>query len=589
VERDQPDEAQQPEPAASRPGRRAPKRRRGALTGLDSLVADGRDRRVIVVADATQRHELLPWLEEFSADRICVISADEAPEWDLADRGVEHRASRDVAGLIKQVRMIDAPHIVVSLVPTDLLPVAAETQLDLFSALFRFIREGGTYILDRRAAGSSLAGMPELLELLVAAEDPALRDSLARRDKELASAVGAVAFSRDAVAVTKRLDHFVKLRDVELNRILPAREPELQLAVLETRPGGEFASRARVTSHGIPADETMPSVIRYPGVTTRHYSGRIALGGASLMYAGHTILPDSYRWHLTDHPANPHLKAESRRFARVPSEYRPRRTLPGDFYQLESTYPHHFGHVMTEVLSRLWGWEAAKREIPDLKAIFQLKSQSRRDPGLERTLFTAYGIKESDLVWVNEPVWVESVVAATPMWHNAPPHYVHPDMTETWDRLGTGLASEIGRSPHERIFVSRGSGAKHRECRNVAEVEDFFRARGFEVVYPELLSLPEQVALFRDARVIAGFGGSAMFNVMFAKSVETVIVLNHEAYIARNEHLFTCLTGGDVHYFWSRADVDQPEDGFSFEAFTAPWDFDFERNGEELARVLAAT
>jgi capsular polysaccharide biosynthesis protein len=552
-------------------------------------VADGRDRRVLVVADGAQRRELLPWLEEFSTDRICVVSAGEAPEWELAERGVEHRTCADLAAMVKQVRMLDAPHIVVSLVPSAQLPAGAEDQLDLFAALFRFVRKGGTYVLDRQATGPALEGLTEWLRLLAAAEDRSLRDSLGRRESDLAAAVGTLAVSRDAIAVTKRLEHYVKLRDIEVNRVLAVREPDLRVAALDTRAGGEFTSRARVTSHTGVADDSMPSVIQYPPLTTRHYAGRVALGGASLMYAGHTILPDSFRWHLTEQPANPHLKAESRRFARIPSEYHPRRSLTGDFYQLESTYPHHFGHVMTEVVSRLWGWDAAKRESPDLKALFQLKPKSRRDPGLERTLFTAYGIKESDLVWVNEPVWVDSVVAATPMWHNAPPYYVHPDLTETWDRLAAGLAQDVSPSPHERVFVSRGAGAKHRECRNTGEVEDFFRARGFEIVYPELLPLAQQVAVFRDARVIAGFGGSAMFNLMFAKSVETVILLSHEAYTARNEHLFTSLTGGDVHYFWSRPDVAHPEGGWTFEAFTAAWEFDFERNGEDLARVIAAT
>ena len=84
---------------------------------------------------------------------------------------------------------------------------------------------------------------------------------------------------------------------------------------------------------------------------------------------------------------------------------------------------------MTEVVSRLWGWDAAKREIPDLKAIFHVALPERARPDRSSSaLFTAYGIAEEDIVWVNEPVWLSSVVSATPMWHNAVPHYVHPDI-----------------------------------------------------------------------------------------------------------------------------------------------------------------
>ena len=71
--------------------------------------------------------------------------------------------------------------------------------------------------------------------------------------------------------------------------------------------------------------------------------------------------------------------------------------------------------------------------------------------------------------------------------------------------------------------MSRGSGAKaNRVCRNAKDVERYFADRGYTVVYPEDLSLAHQVATFREARVVAGFGGSAMFNLMYAEKLEVV-------------------------------------------------------------------
>jgi capsular polysaccharide biosynthesis protein len=234
---------------------------------------------------------------------------------------------------------------------------------------------------------------------------------------------------------------------------------------------------------------------------------------------------------------------------------------------------------MSEVVSRLWGWDTAKREIPDLKAIFHLKSHSRRNPSLEKALFTAYGIDERDITWVNEPVWLESVVNATPMWQNEVPHYVHPDLMQTWDRLAEGLlAGAPETQTYERIFVSRGPDTRHRRCRNNEAVEGFFASNGFRVIYPEKLSMAQQVAIFRDAEVIAGYGGSAMFNMMYSRNARTVILLNQEAYFARNEHLYTSLTGGQVHYFWSTPDTP---------TFQSDWEFDFDRNGEALREVVA--
>ncbi len=78
-----------------------------------------------------------------------------------------------------------------------------------------------------------------------------------------------------------------------------------------------------------------------------------------------------------------------------------------------------------------------------------------------------------------------------------------------------------------------------------------------------------------------------MFNIMHTRHLETLIVLNHTSYVARNEHLFASLKGGDSHYFWSAADLEQPDDGdLSFDAMHSSWEFDFATLGDDLERLL---
>jgi len=139
------------------------------------------------------------------------------------------------------------------------------------------------------------------------------------------------------------------------------------------------------------------------------------------------------------------------------------------------------------VLSRLWGWRAAKREIPDLKLIFRIRFSNERHPALEQRYFTALGIAEEDVVWTDKSVRLRSLVAATPMWHNQFPHYVHPEIKpQIWDPLGDALIDPDSPT-YDKIFVSRQRHQASRNCRNAAEVEALFAAHGFEIVYPELL------------------------------------------------------------------------------------------------------
>ena len=172
------------------------------------------------------------------------------------------------------------------------------------------------------------------------------------------------------------------------------------------------------------------------------------------------------------------------------------------------------------------------------------------------------------------------------MWHNAPPFYVHPDIQEVWARLTSGLLDGRPPAEHERIFVSRGHDLNRRRCRNQAEVERFFADRGFHVFYPERLPLDEQVALFAGARVVAGFAGSAMFNLMHSRRLEKTIVISHSGYDARNEHLFTSLLGGELHYFAQEPDAPLTGIEGSKQAQRSSYAFDFESYGADLARVI---
>jgi capsular polysaccharide biosynthesis protein len=268
--------------------------------------------------------------------------------------------------------------------------------------------------------------------------------------------------------------------------------------------------------------------------------------------------------------------------------------LEGTYYYLDCRFSGHFGHLTTEVVSRLWGWERARAEFPDLKALFHTRP-ARAEYGplnrvtegtLERLLFTAYGIDPDQLVSTDRRVRLRSVVGASPMWHNAAPYSAHPAIRETWDRITTGLLKDRDASPHDRIFVSRGSRyANRRGCTNQSEVEEVFASHGFHVFYPEELPLPEQAALFAGARVVAGFAGSALFNLMHCRRLEAIVVLGQNIYPARNEHLFAATLGADLHYFWMPPDEWDPNGPVRKEK-SVSYSVDLSVYGEQLAAVL---
>ena len=89
-------------------------------------------------------------------------------------------------------------------------------------------------------------------------------------------------------------------------------------------------------------------------------------------------------------------------------------------------------------------------------------------------------------------------------------------MSDEFLRRAAETSSPVGR----KLYVSRSTRdvAQYRDgCQNREDLEEFFAAEGFEVVYPERYSFLEQVAMFRDADYIIAEGGSAPHNTLFSR------------------------------------------------------------------------
>ncbi len=456
-----------------------------------------------------------------------------------------------------------------------------ERQWRRWRGLFFHLRPGGTWVTLRAQGSEGTFG-----QRVGRLHDRETGRGLGKRLHEASRAVAKVEVTYDRVTITKGGTHLLKVRDHDAPEVLATRAPRLTVRELQRIEGGLLEGvGGLVTSHGFMSDE-LAAPIRYPPLHLRRYEGRLSLLEGAVALHETTLLPDSYRWHLQGNPINKRLVDIDRDWART------RRTEPvgghleGSYYYFDYKNPGHYGHLMTEAVSRLWGWPAAKAADPDLKILLRRSPREgmRTAPRAETVLLPAFGVDPEDMVWVDESVTVDSMVGLTPMWHNKRPYSAHPGIRDVWSRLRDGLAeTEVPDRP--RIFVTRRQRG-HRHCHNTPEVEELFRAHGFEVIEPGGMSIPVQAATFAQARVVAGFGGTGMFNLAFARNLERVIVLNHTAYDARNEHLMAAVLGAHADYFWSEPELSHPPNGWSYDAFQSPWTFDVQRHRASLEDLL---
>lgn len=404
------------------------------------------------------------------------------------------------------------------------------------------------------------------------------------------STVGAkVALRGSHVVVVNGRDVRPIIREEQVAALLTAK-PNLG-RVVTSQPAVEVHAAGGVSMNDPGKLSSVPRKWMTIPLALREYVDVVSSPG-QVLTAGDLILPESFRHLHARRLGNRWLEPVSLRFAggdvtppraqSAPQEGP--RALHGSYFHLDNELRGHFGHTTTEVISKLWGWELAKEADPDLKAL--IHTNKRGAPAeWEWELMEAGGVAREDVVLTAEPVRVQRIIGATPMFGN--PKYIHPDLTRTWRRISDRLAERSTLEAPERIFVSRR--LNRRACRNRPQLEALFEACGYTVVYPEDWALHDQVRMFRSAQAVAGFAGSGMFGLMWATEPKPVTLVSSEIYPARNEFLISGLLGHDVAIVWCPAENEKPMETRDTLGIVAHFTFDFDRDGEFVREAASRT
>jgi capsular polysaccharide biosynthesis protein len=345
--------------------------------------------------------------------------------------------------------------------------------------------------------------------------------------------------------------------------------------VVDLTESQPFTSRCVLREYPPESGGTPPAEYHPVDIALREYHHAVVSPG-QVVSNERVLWPDTYRHNRARRLRQSYLDEVAPRFARLQHGIDELELLRGAYLHLDNEARGHFGHVITEQVSRMWAWPVAKELVPDLKVVVAL-NKDREMQAWEYDLLAAAGIDRADVVFLREPVRVERLLSGSPLFSN--PHYVHPRIAETWRRVGDNLAAEAtDRDYPPRIFCSRR--VTLRACHNTDEVEALFAEQGFEIVFPEEFPLGDQVAMFRRAEVVAGFGGSGLFNLCFAAEPKRVVIVRSEAYTARNECLFGSVLGHEIDSIISLPD--HPGE------FHSAYTFDNEREGKYLATVFAS-
>ena len=393
-------------------------------------------------------------------------------------------------------------------------------------------------------------------------------------EKRLVRAVGRVVLGDDYVIVENRTACLAKMREAEMPSLL--RESRRSVGeVLVHREPETFTPRSVIRDHG---DVSVPRAqpdLAVPALELREYENVLCAPGQ--LVAAHNILfAETYRHHLRPRLRSRQVVDVAPRFGTIRLDMSAPERAAGPFFHWDSEFPGHYGHALSEGVSRLWGLQRARESYPELKILAGRRTEVNHVMPFERSLLAAVGVRAEDIFVCDRPVQVDRLLTATPML--SMPEYVSPDIEETWDAVGDAIvAGASGQEHPRRFFCSRRT--QKRACRNTSEVEALFVSAGFEIVFPEEMTLGDQIAMFRGAEIVAGYAGSALFTLMFCTSPKQVIIVAPESYTATNEYLIGAVRGHSFDVFWSRPDS---------ATFRSSYSFDLQREGRILENHLRA-
>ncbi len=172
----------------------------------------------------------------------------------------------------------------------------------------------------------------------------------------------------------------------------------------------------------------------------------------------------------------------------------------------------HYGHFLLEVLQRLWYTQ--KSDLPIVwTGVNGFTYTPSEFKSWQKDIFQNLGIKNKH-IFLTEPTQFAKV------------HFPEPG-----SGINTHLHPEHAKflAYHESTPVNGKyvyfSRARVRSCANEEQIEKLLKARGWHIIYPEKLTVHEQLKALSSAEVCFMIGGSAQHTMLLAKNLQTRFIV----------------------------------------------------------------
>jgi hypothetical protein len=176
----------------------------------------------------------------------------------------------------------------------------------------------------------------------------------------------------------------------------------------------------------------------------------------------------------------------------------------------------HYGHFITENLSTFWIFEEQSASSFDY-FLFHPFLFGEAFPDHVSFCFERFGIRREQVVFVGaDPIAFDEIVVPERLLRLN--HSADPRLKWVYNYITRDVPIEPRLSP--KIYVSRRRFGRQNLTRVVANevrIEELFKQRGYDIIYPEALSFEQQITLYAQADAVAGISGSGLHNSLFMR------------------------------------------------------------------------
>lgn len=187
--------------------------------------------------------------------------------------------------------------------------------------------------------------------------------------------------------------------------------------------------------------------------------------------------------------------------------------LDMDVVYFGNVYPH-FGHFLLEHMNRAWC--VLRDEMRELPIVLVNNQNINPVPKYIYDLLDCLGIARDNIIILNETARFRNVYIPHQAFNI--PFYWTDDFVKAYEYM----ASRTTGYSYEKIYVSRAK-LSHGKTYGEEKIQQIFADNGFHIIYPETLSLREQISFMKNCRVLAGCAGTALHLGLFMRGGGTVI------------------------------------------------------------------